>query len=223
MDPHDISILVADDDDNIRLIVEGYLRKLGYATTAVADGAQAVGKFARLSFDICVLDIHMPHIDGIELVDAIRAIKPDCRILFITGEANEAEIRRVYEEKIGIAVLRKPFKLDSLRRYVEMLAASIDIRRKEEHLEERHRAYVENLPPARRLALRAGGLLRRLHETYVLYVVIAALVAAFSLLTAYDHVLAVSIRSEKTITQMYENMMGLLERWEKEDTRRDGR
>lgn len=223
MEKSDISILIADDDENIRHIVERYLAGSGFSVTAVEDGAIALGKLERLAFDICVLDIHMPHLNGMELVGRIRDIRPDCMILFITGEANEAEIRRIYHENMGVAVLRKPFRLESLRGYVEMLAEKIDVSRRETGFAERHEAFVAGLPPVRRIAWRTGRALRRVHESYALYVVVAALVAAFAILTAYDRLQLATERSEKSLTQMYENMMQLLERWEKEDTRRDRR
>ena len=223
MNPRDISILVADDDDNIRLIVANYLSKLGFTTTSVADGAQALESLKKLSFDICVLDVRMPHLDGIALVDSVIAANPECRVLFITGEADDREIDRIHRERIGVAVLRKPFKIDALKRYVEMIAEGIDIRRKEQLLEAHRRARLAALTPARRLCYHAGQALRRLHETYVIYTLIAAIIVAASIMVVLDRVYASGEHEEKSISVMYDNVMQVLERWEKEDTRRDRR
>ncbi len=223
MASRDISILVADDDDNIRLIVAHYLRKLGFAVTDVADGAQALESLKELSFDLCVLDVRMPHLDGIALVDSILEANPACRVLFITGEADEREIERIHRERIGVAVLRKPFKIDALRRYVEMLAETIEIRRKELLLVAHHEARLAALSPVRRFLYHTRMTLRHLHETYILYALIAAIIASASIMVVLDRVYASGERSEKSVTEMYENVMQVLERWEKEDTRRDGR
>lgn len=221
-----ISILIADDDENIREIVESYLDKLGYLTTAVGDGRQALDKFGKLSFDICVLDIHMPGLNGLELVGEIRKLKPDSRILFITGEANEDEIKRVYADQLGVAVMRKPFKLDVLRNYVELLASHIGQARQSEGEAEAHRKFWESQPWHRRLRLRARSLALWLHRSLILYVILASLVISLALvgfLDLFGYLNDSVFGKLRSVDTRLNQILDEFSQWHKEDTRQNGR
>ena len=60
-------ILLAEDDDHMRLFLAGALRRAGHSVEATRDGTEGVGVLARRSFDLLVADVVMPGIDGVEL------------------------------------------------------------------------------------------------------------------------------------------------------------
>ncbi|HEX6547427.1 MAG TPA: response regulator [Candidatus Dormibacteraeota bacterium] len=66
-------ILVADDDATIRRLMEVFLRTLGYDSTIVADGAQALEAAHNQPPDLVISDIHMPVLGGLELTQRLRA------------------------------------------------------------------------------------------------------------------------------------------------------
>lgn len=67
-----ISILLADDDNNIRQLVQLYLQKEGYEVRCVARGDEAVTSFRRFPPDLVLLDVMMPGMDGVEVLKTIR-------------------------------------------------------------------------------------------------------------------------------------------------------
>ena len=66
-------ILVVDDEPSIREIVSLYLKRSGYQVTTAADGQAAVDVLARQSFDLVVLDLMLPQVDGLEITRRLRA------------------------------------------------------------------------------------------------------------------------------------------------------
>ena len=66
------SILVVDDDEVVRLLLHQFLEGAGYQVTEAEDGRQALDILARQSFDLVIMDISMPGIDGPEVCEQIR-------------------------------------------------------------------------------------------------------------------------------------------------------
>lgn len=87
-------IVIVDDDEMLRMIVEAKLRARGYRVVPVAEGAEAVGTILRERPDVVLLDMMMPGIDGLEV---LREIKADARtaetpIMMLTARRQEADI-----------------------------------------------------------------------------------------------------------------------------------
>jgi len=92
------SILVADDDPHIRDVIGFALGKAGMTGTMARDGAEALDFFARRSFDLVVLDVGMPELDGLDVCREIRKLS-QTPILFLS--ARDEEIDRVLGLEIG--------------------------------------------------------------------------------------------------------------------------
>jgi PAS domain S-box-containing protein len=109
-------VLLADDEDLVRDVTETMLRQLGFEVVAAADGRQAVEAFAAepARFDLVLLDLTMPVMGGAEAVQAILAIRPDARILMMSG-FNEAEPADPRPVDTAPPFLHKPFTLKNLR------------------------------------------------------------------------------------------------------------
>lgn len=80
-----LSILVADDEDGIRSLLEHWLSEAGHNVQSVDCGQQAMRLLQQESFDVVITDVVMPDGDGFELIPAIRKIQPNARILAISG------------------------------------------------------------------------------------------------------------------------------------------
>lgn len=109
-------ILVVDDDRLVLNSVEKLLRKENYEVVTAQSGKEALEKVQQIDFDLIIIDIRMPDIDGIEAVKIIRQIrkdkgKIDIPVVFITGYADFAE--NVEVGKLGDVIL-KPFNLEDL-------------------------------------------------------------------------------------------------------------
>jgi signal transduction histidine kinase/CheY-like chemotaxis protein len=83
-------ILLADDDEVNRLVIGGMLRRVGHEVAFALDGRQAVREVSRQEFDLVIMDMHMPEMDGIEATRAIRTLpgsKGRLPILGLTADA----------------------------------------------------------------------------------------------------------------------------------------
>lgn len=105
-------ILLAEDDDSMRLYLTRALEKSGYEVVAVDRGTAAVPLLESQHFDLLLTDIVMPEMDGIELAQQAATIAPSTRIMFITGFA--AVTLRAGRVAPEAKVLSKPFHLKDL-------------------------------------------------------------------------------------------------------------
>ena len=113
-------ILLAEDDDQLRVFLARGLRRAGHAVDMVPDGEAAMGQACEADYDLLLADVVMPGIDGIELARRVTARQPGIRVMFITGFAAVV----LQEGEIGGSrprVLAKPFHLRHLIAEVENL------------------------------------------------------------------------------------------------------
>ncbi|MDD3093893.1 MAG: response regulator, partial [Clostridia bacterium] len=83
-------ILIADDNKQITSILEEYAKKEGYSVTVVYDGTQVLEKFKNSNYDLLLLDVMMPKMDGFEVVREIRKTS-DVPIIMITARGEDFE------------------------------------------------------------------------------------------------------------------------------------
>jgi two-component system cell cycle response regulator CpdR len=113
-------ILLAEDDDQLRIFLARGLERAGYAVESVGDGAAALALAQERDFDLLLADVVMPGLDGIELAREVTQRQPGIRIMFITGFA--AVIMRDDNFTTNRSrVLAKPFHLRHLIEEVEAL------------------------------------------------------------------------------------------------------
>jgi two-component system nitrogen regulation response regulator GlnG len=116
-------ILIADDEDSLRWVLEKGLRQVGYEVTAVKDGDQAIQAFESAPFDLVFLDVRMPGLDGLAALERLRAIRPDAYVVVMTAHgtmdtAIKAMQRGAYD------YLAKPFDLDEVLLLTERALAA---------------------------------------------------------------------------------------------------
>ncbi len=118
-------VLVVDDEPTIRMLVADVLAELGYTTTEAEDGAGGLAILRSAArIDLLVTDVGLPGgMNGRQLADAGRALRPGLRVLFITGYAENAALGGGQLEP-GMQVLTKPFPIEALARRVRDLLAS---------------------------------------------------------------------------------------------------
>lgn len=91
------------------------IERAGHATSTAADGREAVEALQRSTFDVMLLDVTMPRMDGVEVVRWIRAhpdVADHMRIVVISAWTGEH--RAVFQE-LGVTVMQKPLRLQQLR------------------------------------------------------------------------------------------------------------
>lgn len=117
-----VRILLAEDDESMRIYLARALERSGYEVVAVSTGAQAVPHIDSDRFDLLLTDIVMPEMDGIELAQHAAQVAPDMRIMFITGFA--AVTLKAGKAVPQAKVLSKPFHLRDLVLEVERMFGS---------------------------------------------------------------------------------------------------
>lgn len=118
-------VLVADDDADVRELVEFRLARAGYEVISAADGEEAVEVALERHPDLCVIDVMMPKLDGYEVTERLRAAEElaGLRILLLTASVQEAAVERGFE--VGADdYIKKPF---SPRELLERVASALDL------------------------------------------------------------------------------------------------
>ncbi|MCC6485615.1 MAG: response regulator [Armatimonadetes bacterium] len=107
------NILVVDDEVNLCRILDAKLTKSGYEVMTVHDGQQAVEKVQERQFDLVLLDLILPKLDGLEALEKIRKINSEVPVIVMTAcENTDAESRA--RSRGASAFISKPFDLDRL-------------------------------------------------------------------------------------------------------------
>ena len=111
-------LLVVDDEESIREVLIDFLTMEGYHVTAVSNGRDAISKLENHDFDAILLDLKMPGMDGLELLEHIRRIAPRAFSIMMTGfgtvqTAIDAMKRGAFD------YILKPFKVQDVIRLVE--------------------------------------------------------------------------------------------------------
>ncbi len=117
-------LLVVEDEAFLREVIAESLEETGYEVVAVGDGGAGLAVLeSDAAFDVLVSDIRLPGISGYELAAAGKALRPELRVILMTGYAPSlpSELKSaVYR------VLQKPFRIDSLAGVVAAALAGAD-------------------------------------------------------------------------------------------------
>jgi two-component system, OmpR family, response regulator len=106
-------ILLCEDDQNLGNVLKNYLELNDYDVILERDGRLGLAAFQREKFDICLLDIMMPHMDGFKLAEEIRDIDPDVPLFFLSAKTMKEDIIQGY--KLGADdYITKPFDSEVL-------------------------------------------------------------------------------------------------------------
>jgi len=109
------TILVVDDEEAVRLVATDMIRSVGFEVVIAEDGVQALERFRACPVPICavLMDLTMPHMDGLETFRELRRLDPGCRVVLTSGY-NEQEAIQDFMGKGLAAFVQKPFLRDDL-------------------------------------------------------------------------------------------------------------
>ena len=113
METKKYKILLCEDDTNLGMVLKNYLELNDYDVTLERDGRLGLAAFQREKFDICLLDVMMPHMDGFTLAEEIRDVDPDIPLFFLSAKTMKEDIISGY--KLGADdYITKPFDSEVL-------------------------------------------------------------------------------------------------------------
>lgn len=118
------TVLLVEDDESVRLIVADVLAELSYVVLEACDADAAVPVLSSdMPIDLMVSDVGLPGMNGRQLADVARSIRPDLPILFITGYAENAASKSDFLG-MNMAMIGKPFSVDALAAAINEMTAS---------------------------------------------------------------------------------------------------
>ena len=116
-------VLIADDEDGLRWVLEKGLRQAGYEVTAVRDGDAALRAFDEAPFDLVFLDVRMPGVDGLTVLAKLRETAPSAHVIVMTAHGTmETAIQAM--QRGAYDYLAKPFDLDEVLLLAERALAA---------------------------------------------------------------------------------------------------
>ena len=117
-------ILLVDDEHSDRLLLETILKGAGHQIFTATDGEQAFKTYLRTNIEVIVTDLHMPKVDGLELIEGLLGLYPGTAIIAVTGKGPELLAEAV---RMGVSAgFSKPVDADKLLRAVESAIANGD-------------------------------------------------------------------------------------------------
>jgi DNA-binding response OmpR family regulator len=115
-----IRVILAEDDENLGLLLREYLIAKGYETDLYPDGEAAYKGFRKNQYDLCIFDVMMPKKDGFTLAMDVRMLNTDIPIIFLTAKSMKDDVIEGF--KIGADdYMTKPFSMEELLFRIEAI------------------------------------------------------------------------------------------------------
>jgi len=121
-----IKVLVVDDQRSIRLTLSAILESHGCDVTEVEDGYRAIDAAAESSFDLVLMDIKMPGINGVQTFREIKKTSPETLVVMMTGYAVQELVDTALEEG-ALSIIYKPFEMEAVFKLVDSISKSVKI------------------------------------------------------------------------------------------------
>ena len=120
METKDITILLTEDDANLSMVLEDYLKLLGYKVVLCGNGEDGLIAFKKQHFDLCVFDVMMPRKDGFALAKDVRELNREIPIIFLTAKSLQED--RVKGFQVGCDdYITKPFSTEELSLRIKVI------------------------------------------------------------------------------------------------------
>ncbi|MEW5747023.1 MAG: response regulator [Nitrospirota bacterium] len=111
-------ILLADDDKNFGFILKNELEDENYDVDLYTDGVEAVLGFISAAYDLVLLDVKMPRLDGISTLRIIKKLRPETPAVIFSGNATPHDMAESVQ--VGeITYFDKPFEIKALKSYIK--------------------------------------------------------------------------------------------------------
>ena len=117
---NNIRILLAEDDNNLGILLRSYLTAKNYETSLFINGNLALESISTESFGLCILDIMMPEMDGLTLARKIRFINPEIPIIFLTAKNQKEDVIEGFKSGAD-DYITKPFSMEELLYRIEAI------------------------------------------------------------------------------------------------------
>jgi len=117
--PEVLNILVVDDEEDICKMFEKWLSLEGHRVQSALTGKKAIDLVKKEHFDVVFLDIIIPGTTAFEVLEKIKKISPETKVVIITGKLIDKDLLKELRGKGSSAFLQKPFKIEDLLRAIK--------------------------------------------------------------------------------------------------------
>ncbi len=149
-----LGVLVVDDDPDVCAYLADFLGHDGYRVTVVNDPTEALDVLRGGTYHVCILDLMMPKLSGLDLLGAIRKVDDDIAVIILTGHPTLETATASIEHDIS-AYIRKPFAVEEFRAVIERIAKKKGlVLRREDELHHTIGRTIRELRKARQLTLK---------------------------------------------------------------------
>ncbi len=114
------NILLAEDDNNLGQLLKNYLNIKNFNTSLAVNGKEALELYRKSEFDICILDIMMPELDGISVAREIRKTSQDMPVIFLTAKNQKEDVIEGFKSGAD-DYITKPFSMEELLYRIEAI------------------------------------------------------------------------------------------------------
>ncbi|MBN9482924.1 MAG: two-component system response regulator [Bacteroidetes bacterium 43-93] len=136
MEKEKFKVLLVEDDTNFGQVLKNYLELNDFVVELARDGILGLAAFRREKFDICLLDVMMPNMDGFTLAEEIRNVDPDVPLFFLSAKSMKEDILNGY--KLGADdYITKPFDSEVLLHKIKAIL------KRNQELQEKQHSQVE--------------------------------------------------------------------------------
>ena len=112
-------VMIVDDEQIVLDVLQRILSRLGYNPVVTDSWEVALQKFSNEDFDLVLMDILMPEKDGFEVAREMRKIRPEQKIVLVTGIGADTAAAQADSEKVGVEyILTKPFSYERVKTVV---------------------------------------------------------------------------------------------------------
>jgi DNA-binding NtrC family response regulator len=118
-------ILLVDDEDGVRTLISGFLRRNGHEVVEAPSGRAALRILQTELIDVVISDINMPDVDGLEVIRSVRELQPGLPVVAVTGGGMipGSVLLKTAQAMGAMRTLEKPFGLQELLESVEGVVA----------------------------------------------------------------------------------------------------
>ncbi len=149
-----LNLLVVDDDKDVCEYLEDFLTHDGYNVTTINDPTQVVETLKQGDYHVCIVDLMMPKLSGIDLLGMIRKHDDDVAVIILTGYPSLETATASIEHDVS-AYIKKPFSIDEFRAVIERIAKKKGlVLRKEDELHQTIGKNIRELRKTRGLTLK---------------------------------------------------------------------
>ena len=149
-----LNILVVDDDRDVCEYLEDFLSHEGYQVHSLTDPTKAIDELKQADYHLLILDLMMPKLGGIDLLEQIRKVDDDLAVIILTGYPSLETATASIQHEVS-AYIKKPFSSDEFRDVIQRIAKKKGlVLRREDELHAAIGRNIRELRKARNLTLK---------------------------------------------------------------------